>query len=545
MKINKFKRLGAAALTAMMVLSTGMTALADTTPTAEGDVKKGYLTISGTTNNNGGTEISKDGATFSIYEVLTFNADRAVDNAQGDYVYTDIKVADAYKGVITEDELKKLPGYGTSNLSSSEIAELAGKLAGVSNNAVGTYVIGQSSAVELPYGYYLLMETGRGKDDTSIKSRPILVAVPQTDGKGIDSSSPVAVTVKSEIPDIKKEVTNGNPQTSNGQENAYNTLQIGDSVDYKVTSAIPMYGSDVQDVTYVITDTLSDGLDFDENKPLTVNVSGGSESETIDSQTLNRVVVVSGRTITIDMSSLFNDANFTVGGKTLKKWGEEDNAQFILTYSAVINDNAVVGNGGNPNTVKLEFEKDHETAEKVVKTYATSLKVIKKAEGAADGAGGLKGAIFKLMMKEGETFVEMGDVDAADPTKISPLTKTTDDNGELTFNGLKAGTYRLIETQAPAGYNKDATEREFTIGLDGSVKWEASGEKDIVLVNIKDNNNEATGTFETTITNVKGLVLPGTGGMGTTIFKIAGAALVILACGMLLVYYKKKNKEIK
>lgn len=544
MKINKFKRLGAAALTAMMVLSTGMTALADTTPTAEGEVKKGYLTISGTTNNNGETEISKDGATFSIYEVLTFNADRAVDNAQGDYVYTDIKVADAYKNIIAEDELKKLPGYGTSNLSSSEIAVLAGKLAGVSNTAVETYAIGQSSAVELPYGYYFLMETGRGKDDTSIKSRPILVAVPQTDGKGIDSSSPVAVTVKSEIPDIKKEVTNGNPQTSNGQENAYNTLQIGDSVDYKVTSAIPMYGSDVHEVTYIITDTLSDGLDFDRNS-LTVKVSGGSKSETIDSQVFNNLVKVVGRTITIDMSSLFDNVNFEVGGKTLKKWGEEDNAQFILTYSAVINDNAIVGNGGNPNTVKLEFEKDHETVEKVVKTYTTSLKVIKKAEGAADGAGELKGAIFKLMMKEGETFVEMGDVDAADPTKKTPLTKTTDDNGELTFNGLKAGTYRLVETQAPAGYNKDATEREFTVELDGSVKWQTSAEKDIVLVNIKDNNDEATGTFETTITNVKGLVLPGTGGMGTTIFKIAGAALVILACGMLLVYYKKKNKEIK
>lgn len=43
--------------------------------------------------------------------------------------------------------------------------------------------------------------------------------------------------------------------------------------------------------------------------------------------------------------------------------------------------------------------------------------------------------------------------------------------GKFTLEGLPPGTYTLVETQAPFGYEKNPTDYRFTVNMDGSIAW--------------------------------------------------------------------------
>lgn len=43
--------------------------------------------------------------------------------------------------------------------------------------------------------------------------------------------------------------------------------------------------------------------------------------------------------------------------------------------------------------------------------------------------------------------------------------------GKFTLEGLPPGTYTLVETQAPFGYEKNPTDYRFTVNTDGSIAW--------------------------------------------------------------------------
>ena len=95
---------------------------------------------------------------------------------------------------------------------------------------------------------------------------------------------------------------------------------------------------------------------------------------------------------------------------------------------------------------------------------------------------------------------------------------TSDAQGAVhAFTGLAAGTYTLVESTVPAGYNK-AADSTFTVDA-------VTEEGATTAANLEQ-------TAE--ITNESGAELPSTGGMGTTIFYALGAVLVIGA-GVLMV----------
>ena len=74
----------------------------------------------------------------------------------------------------------------------------------------------------------------------------------------------------------------------------------------------------------------------------------------------------------------------------------------------------------------------------------------------------LKGAIFEL--KQNGTVVD---------------TQTTDDNGRAVFKGVKFGSYKLVETQAPTGYAAVNAEKDITVDENGDAKYEIAN--DLVL----------------------------------------------------------------
>ena len=97
----------------------------------------------------------------------------------------------------------------------------------------------------------------------------------------------------------------------------------------------------------------------------------------------------------------------------------------------------------------------------------------------------------------------------------------TDFNGKLQFVGLEQGTYQLVETVAPDGYNKLADPIKVIISAtynpDGRLnQWKADVE----------NGSASNGTHMIKVENNKGALLPETGGMGTVIFTVAGIAII-------------------
>ena len=247
----------------------------------------------------------------------------------------------------------------------------------------------------------------------------------------------------------------------------------------------------------------------------------------------------------------------------------------------MLNDNAVIAGEGNPNTVYLEFSNnpnDNEvgttttpplnppapgydkptgkTPNATVKTFTTEIKVNK-----VDGNGNkLTGAGFTLtgsgisidfvyeeefveavegtfyMLKDG-TYTEEAPSELTKDGYASTVVKykkvveivaknegfeyvkvgAVDENGQLTFTGLGAGEYELVESTVPAGYNK-ATDISFKITFNAVEEKFSVNNSDV---------QDANNTFSVTVVNEKGLTLPETGGMGTTIFYIVGAILLI------------------
>lgn len=120
--------------------------------------------------------------------------------------------------------------------------------------------------------------------------------------------------------------------------------------------------------------------------------------------------------------------------------------------------------------------------------------------------------------------------------------------GQFKLTGLDWGTYTLVETRAPNGYDVDSTVRTFKFGpvagSDGTGKWnsnsvEAATGNTTGAFTPSDKDYDSS-VFTFTVGNIKnkpGVILPGTGGAGD--YWIYAAALVaaligVVAAGMAL-----------
>lgn len=107
-------------------------------------------------------------------------------------------------------------------------------------------------------------------------------------------------------------------------------------------------------------------------------------------------------------------------------------------------------------------------------------------------------------------------------------TKTTDSSGNVTFAKLAAGTYKVKETVAPAGYNLNSSEYTVVISTTGVITVTVDGNSSTV-------NQVEVPDYPVTV--------PSTGGMGTMMFYVGGAALI--ACAGVLLFVLKRKKAAK
>lgn len=287
------------------------------------------------------------------------------------------------------------------------------------------------------------------------------------------------------------------------------SVEVGETVSYTITGKVPDY-TGFTTYTYLITDTMSEGLTFQKDAKVTV---GGTD-------------VTSACTITYDVEG--NANKFTV---SIPVMTYTIGAEIKVSYSAVVNENAVAKI--EKNHAILTYSNDptndttHNSNPKEETVYSAKLVIDKYQKD--DESKKLANAKFVLKNDEGKYYKYTAATESAaakvewvenqtDATEV-----TTDDNGAAAFNGLKDGIYHLVETAAPAGYNLLAEPVE--VEIDGT------------------NATEASLTATAKVVNSTGTTIPETGGIGTTIFYVAGGLLVLGA--VILLITKKRMSSAK
>ena len=290
------------------------------------------------------------------------------------------------------------------------------------------------------------------------------------------------------------------------------SVEVGETVSYTITGKVP----DTTGFTtyeYTIADTMSAGLTFQKNVAVTVDGVTLDAGKYVLNQTDN------GFTLTIKVMELQEKV-----GKEIK-----------VTYTAVTNDKAVTVISKNSATLTYSNNptdsESKTTTPKYEETVYSAKLVIDKYQ-KDNKSKKLANAKFVLKNDEGKYYKYTAATESAaaqvewvknqaDATEV-----TTDTNGAAAFNGLKDGTYKLVETAAPAGYNLLANEVEVTInGADAT-------EVDL---------SSLTATAK--VENSTGTTIPETGGIGTTIFYVAGGLLVLGA--VILLITKKRMSSAK
>jgi len=118
-------------------------------------------------------------------------------------------------------------------------------------------------------------------------------------------------------------------------------------------------------------------------------------------------------------------------------------------------------------------------------------------------------------------------------------TWTTDSEGKLAFGTLEIGTYKLVETKAPAGYNLSDSEITIYVTADG-VTYD---QPDNAASNTKLTPTVRDGVkvYTITVTNSKGAVLPHTGGAGTFLYTLCG--LMLMASAAAVYGFRMRRRE--
>ena len=488
-----------------------------------------------TLQNNGRTK-----HTFEVYQIFTGDLnDSTLSNIQWGNGITK-NGQEALGDAATK--AGTLAGKADDSIEAKAFAEeVQSHLATDKKVSVEVEANSQKNVGGLAAGYYLVKDEANSQNGVKegATTSYILKVVKNT-----------TATTKLDVPTVTKKVKDTNDSTgeSSGWQDSADA-DINDDVQYQITGTMPANIADYTKYKYVFTDTMSKGLTYEhkDNERGNATIKIG-KTDSNGSFNADKVVTTSFA------ESVTNNAD----GTTTVTWTCDDLTQagvkltpttkVVVTYSAKLNKDAVIGSAGNPNTVNLTYSNnpnkggDGETGKtpddkNIVFTYKT---VVNKVDQDTKPLAGAGFTLQKKVKKDDGSF-EYKDVKtiAADKDKTS-----------FTFEGLDDGDYKLIESTTPAGYNTIAS-IEFKIEAthdetadepklltltgnkaDGTTFFATSTVK-------KGDKNVPTGELTASVKNNKGSVLPSTGGMGTTLLYVAGGILV--ACAAAYVVLNKKR----
>lgn len=401
-----------------------------------------------------------------------------------------------------------------------------------------TFKSGENTLSTDNAGYYLLADATADSADTPHQySATLLTALVNKD---------VTLNVKSTTPVVHKKVMNSEG-TKYEDATDYN---IGDTVPFMVTGTVSSQIKSYDKYTYYFTDTLPKGLTLDESSIVVQaeNVTSGY-AQGIKATDATKLTKDTDYTVTTTKNA-DDTTTFKVELTDLKKLVDDGKVKtgdtIVVTYNAKLNENAVVGQAGNVNKVKLTYSNNPykdgtgTTTERNAKVYTYELVVNKTG----NGGKALTGAGFTLQKKDGDTYKTIATIDPDHTTDNSSIVAKIVNGSKFEFSGLDQGEYKIVESTVPKGYKK-ADDITFTI----SATFEKQNAVDAALKTLSvDNtalsvNKTDSGVIETTVNNKSdsAFVLPSTGGMGHYIFLGLGALVVIAAIAAPSLKKKRAN----
>ena len=517
--MKRMKKIMALMLAAIMMMAMSVTAFA-----AGGATGTHTLTV-----NVKSTTPAQDlkGQTINLYKLFDVTESGTTESKNYAYtVNTETGYKDAIKSALgtsftgTTDEeyaaavlaLKDTEGAVQKFANDFTAEALTKKLSATANSGKITEENKTSYTFEnLAAGYYLVYVTG-GKEIQSS-----LVTVDETT---------TTVNLKTEAPSITK--------TADKE-----TAEIGQVVKYTVTGAIPDT-TGYEQYQYIIHDELSKGLDF-------VNDAKGTALE--EGATTVTVAVAFGEEIA-DASKAPTTATLDSTNKKkmsldLSEWVRANQTNkgkaFTVTYYAKVNKDAVVT---EKNNAQLEYgnnpKETTKTTPSEAKTPTYPLDILKKEKTSEKELAGAKFSLYttEADAKAGTNAITVSGSDGkyvVDPTSKNTVFESVasieGENYNLHVNGLKAGDYWLVETEAPAGYNK------LTAPIKVTIKKSADADVNNWTIS-KDGVDEKDKIID--IENSTGSILPSTGGRGAIAFAVIAALLVF---GVAVSFIRDKRKE--
>lgn len=345
----------------------------------------------------------------------------------------------------------------------------------------------------------------------------------------------VTINEKTSLPTIDKKV-----KGANGQWGLSRDSQVGQVVDYKLTGTVSKNIATYDKYSYSFEDQLPAGMDLVEDS-VKISIGGVDVTTKFTKEYTNRLLKLSIENLKV-IDGVNADTNV------------------LVEYKAKLNNDAVIGNAGNENTVKIVYSNDPHTNSKgeskpvTAKDYAFKLKLVKVDK---DTNKPLKDAKFTIKVKNPANTETNGKYVQANGTLSDTEYKfTSSAEGIVAVSGLEAGTYTITETDAPESY-KVAEPVDFTISAtyDGlnitALNNTVSGDNVIAGLDNTDDrtmnaldgsaSDVASGEVRVTLGDIKETDMPLTGQGGIMAGMALGGGIFLVSAAMYVRNRKQEN----